>query len=185
VSLLDNNKNMSQNHLSFLRSLFGEQEDSRRKILRSFKAKIDARRTITEKIADWMTSSFGSMFFLSANALFFIIWLLINTGYWNIVPIFDPFPFILLTTFVSLEAIILAIFVLISQNRTLKVDELRAETQLQINLITEKEITKTMKMLAILLEKQGVDLSHDPELREMFKPLSEEEIEKRLEKEIL
>jgi len=176
---------MSQNHLSFLRSLFGEQEDSRRKILRSFKAKIDAKRTISEKLADSTTSSFGSMIFLSFNAVFFIVWLLINTGYFNIIPIFDPYPFILLTTFVSLEAIILAIFVLISQNRTLRVSELREEIQLQINLITEKEITKAMKMLTILLDKQGVDLSQDPELKKMFKPLSEEEIEKRLEKEIL
>ena len=98
---------------------------------------------------------------------------------------FDPFPFSLLTTIVSLEAIILAIFVLISQNRTAKVDDLREETHLQINLIAEKEITKVMKMLAILLEKQGVDLSQDPELKKLLKPVSEEEIERRLEKEIL
>jgi uncharacterized membrane protein len=90
----------------------------------------------------------------------------------------------LLTTFVSLEAIILAIFVLISQNRSLKVDDIREETHLQINIITEREITKLMKMVVILLEKQGVDLSQDPELKKMLKPVSESEIEKQLEKEI-
>ena len=82
----------------------------------------------------------------------------------------------------SIEAIILAIFVLISQNRTAKVDDLREETHLQINLITEKEITKLIKMLAILLEKQGVDLSQDPELKRMLNPISEEEIEKMMQK---
>ena len=106
---------MSQNHLSFLKSLFGDNEESRRKILRSFKAKIDAKRTWSEKTADWMTSSFGSMKFLFLNIVFFILWLLVNTGYLNFIPAFDPFPFNLLTTFVSLEAIILAVFVLISQ----------------------------------------------------------------------
>jgi len=176
---------MPQNHLSFLQALFGDNEESRRKILRSFKAKIDAKRTLSERMADWTTSRFGSMAFLSLNIVFFILWLLINTGYLDFISVFDPFPFNLLTMFVSLEAIILAIFVLISQNRTLKVDELRAETQLQINLIAEKEITKVMKMLAILLDKQGVDFSQDPELKSMLRPLSEEEIEKRLEKEIL
>ena len=40
---------------------------------------------------------------------------------------------------VSLEAIILAIFVLISQNRAMKVDDLREEIHLQINIIAEKE----------------------------------------------
>jgi hypothetical protein len=42
-----------------------------------------------------------------------------------------------------------------------------------------------MKMMAMLLEKQGIDLSHDPELKKMIRPLSEEDIEKKLEKEIL
>jgi len=115
----------------------------------------------------------------------YFCWILINTNQIKIIPTFDPFPFNLLTNIVSLEAIILAIFVLISQNRTAKVDDLREETHLQINLITERELTKLMKMMAILLEKQGLDLSQDPELQKMLKPISEEEIEKRLEKEIL
>ncbi len=176
---------MSQNHISFLKSLFGEQEESKRKILRSIKAKADAKRTVSEKVADYMTSRFGGITFLSLNVLLFLFWIFINTGYLRMIPVFDPFPFNFLTTFVSLEAIILAIFVLISQNRSIKVDDLREETHLQINLITEKEITKLMKMTAILLEKQGVDLSEDPELKKMLRPISEEEIEKRLEKEIL
>lgn len=176
---------MFNNHVSFLRSLFGETEESHRTTFRSIKAKADARRTMMEKAADSMTSNFGSSAFLWFNVFVFVAWLLINTGHIKSIPVFDPFPFILLTTIVSLEAIVLAIFVLISQNRTAKVDELREETHLQINLIAEKEITKIMKMLAILLEKQGVDLSEDPELKKLLRPVSEAEIEKRLEKEIL
>lgn len=180
---------MPQNHLSFLEELFGEGEDpkikQRKKTLRSIKAKADSKRTPSEKIADWVTSRFGSMSFLALNVLFFLSWIIINTGQIKGIYAFDPFPFILLTTIVSLEAIILAIFVLISQNRIMKVDELREEIHLQIDLISEREITKIMKMLALLLEKHGVDLSHDPELIKMLKPVSEEEIGKRLEKEIL
>ena len=176
---------MEQNHTSFLKTLFGDNEEPRKRIFRSIKAKADAKRTLMEKMADWMTSKFGSNAFLLFNVALFTAWVLINTGRIKIFVPFDPFPFILLTTIVSLEAIILAIFVLISQNRTAKVDDLREETHLQINLIAEKEITKVMKMLAILLEKQGVDLSQDPELKKLLKPVSEEEIERRLEKEIL
>ena len=176
---------MSQNRLSFLRSLFGENEESKRKILKSIKAKADLKRTSAEKIADWLTSNFGSMVFLIINALVFLFWILINTNQIKVIPVFDPFPFLFLTMFVSLEAIILAIAVLISQNRSLRVDDIREETHLQINLITEREITKLMKMLAILLERQGVDLSQDPELKQLLRPISEEEIEKKLEKEIL
>jgi uncharacterized membrane protein len=131
-----------------------------------------------------MTRTFGTMSFLIGNAVFFGIWILINTHSIPGIPLFDPFPFSLLTTIVSLEAIILAIFVLISQNRTVKVDDLREEIHLQINLIAEKEITKLMKMTAILLEKHGVDVMHDSELQTLIKPISEEEIESKLEKEI-
>ena len=176
---------MATNHVSFLKSLFGETEESRKKIFRSIKAKADAKRTNMEKMADWMTSNFGSNAFLLLNIFLFIGWLLINTNRIKSIPAFDPFPFNLLTNIVSLEAIILAIFVLISQNRTAKVDDLREETHLQLNLISEKEITKLMKMMALLLERQGIDLSQDPELKKMIRPVSEEEIEKRLEKEIL
>src|SRR3989344_3807904 len=177
---------MPQNHISFLKSLFGENEEPRRRrIFQSIKAKADSKRTGTERIADWMTSHFGSMTFLSVNAFLFVFWILVNTNQIETISPFDPFPFNLLTTVVSLEAIILAIFVLISQNRNSKVDDLREETHLQIDLIAEKEVTKVMKMLAILLERQGVDLSRDPELKKLLRPISEEEIEKRLEKEIL
>src|SRR3989344_4867748 len=176
---------MANRHISFLQSLFGDNEESRRKIFRSIKAKADARRTTAERIADGMTSSFGSMAFLLFNIFVFIVWILINTNKIKGIPAFDPFPYSLLTSIVSLEAIILAVFVLISQNRNAKVDDLREETHLQINLIAEKEITKLMKMMALLLERQGIDLSEDPELKKLIKPISEEEIEKRLEKEIL
>lgn len=176
---------MLQNHISFLKLLFGENEESQRRILKSIKAKADAKRTDMEKIADLMTSKFGSNTFLLLNVFLFISWMLINTNKIDGVPAFDPFPFSLLTTIVSLEAIILAIFVLISQNRTAKIDDLREEIHLQLNLISEREITKIMKMMALLLEKQGIDLSQDPELKKMIRPVSEEEIQKKLEKEIL
>lgn len=176
---------MSQNHISFLKLLFGDNEESRRKMFQSIKAKTDAQRTTVERLADWMTSSFGSVTFLLLNVFLFITWIFINTNQIKGITAFDPFPYNLLTTIVSIEAIILAIFVLISQNRSSKVDDLREETHLQLNLISEREVTKVMKMLAILLERQGVDLSQDPELKRMIRPVSEEEIEKRLEKEIL
>jgi uncharacterized membrane protein len=176
---------MATNHISFLKNLFGENEESRRRLFKSIKAKADAKRTPMEKMADWMTAAFGSSTFLWANVVFFAAWLLINMGYISGVAIFDPFPFVLLTTAVSIEAIILAIFVLISQNRTAKVDDLRNETHLQLNLISEREITKLIKMMALLLEKQGIDLSQDPELHKMIRPVSEEEIERTLEREIL
>jgi len=177
---------MAKNHLSFLSTLFSDSEPPKRKVtLRSIKAKADAKRTLSDKVADWMTMRFGSMTFLLFNTVLFVSWLLINTNHVAWIPVFDPFPFSLLTTIVSLEAIMLAIFVLVSQNRNMKVDDLREEVHLQINLIAEKEITKVMKMVVLLLKKEEIDLSEDPELKKLLKPISEAEIEKILEKEIL
>lgn len=157
---------------------------SSRRIIRSLKAKADAKRSISEKAADWMVATFGSVPFLTINIIWFVSWLFINTGFFpGIVP-FDPYPFGLLTTVVSLEAIILATFVLISQNRLSKIDDLREEIDLQVDIITEQELTKALRMLAKLLEKNGVDMSKDEELQPMLDPIHVEKIEKALERQV-
>jgi uncharacterized membrane protein len=97
---------------------------------------------------------------------------------------FDPFPHIFLTTTVSLEAIILAIFVLITQNRQERINSLREEMGLQIDILTEQENTKILKIMAEILKKMGVDVTQDPELKKMLKPLDQEDIERQLEDQL-
>jgi uncharacterized membrane protein len=157
---------------------------NRREIIKSFKARLDAKRSIAERIADFMTSKFGSIVFLGINTIWFVVWIIINTGFVPIIEPFDPFPFGLLTMIVSLEAIILAIFVLISQNRAAKVDDLREEITLHIDVIAEEEITKMMELQVMLLKKSGVDLSGDEELHEMLEPTDTDRIAKILETQL-
>jgi uncharacterized membrane protein len=157
---------------------------TRHKAIKSFKAKANARRSASEKFADMLTAKFGSVVFLSLNALWFAIWITINTGLIPGVEPFDPFPFGLLTMVVSLEAIFLAIIVLISQNREARIGELREEIDLQINTITESEITKLIHCLTLLLKKQGISLEDDPELQQMLKPINNEALQRQLEKEL-
>jgi uncharacterized membrane protein len=83
-------------------------------------------------------------------------WLVINTGEIAGIKPFDPFPFTFLTMIVSLEAIFLAIFVLISQNQMARHTDQRAHLDLQINLLAEQEMTMMLKMLQRLCEKAGV-----------------------------
>ena len=116
--------------------------------------------------------------------MFFSVWLLWNTGYIPGLSIKDPFPFGLLTTIVSLEAIFLAIIVLISQNREARVTELREEVELYINTYAENEITKLMYLLTLLLEKNGIDVSQDADLESMLKNIEGDEIEQELEKQL-
>ena len=71
---------------------------------------------------------------------------------------FDPFPFGLLTTIVSLEAIFLSLFILISQNRMSWQAERRDHLDLQVNLLAEEESTATLALLRRLCEHEGMDV---------------------------
>ena len=136
------------------------------------------------KIADVLTSFFGSIGFLVLNLILFIFWVLTNNGVFPGVPIFDPYPHVLLITFVSLEAIFLTVIVLMSQNRQSQVGTLRDELQLQVELITEKEISKVLKLLKKVLEKHDIKLT-DTELDEMIEVVDRSYIERKLEEQLL
>jgi uncharacterized membrane protein len=174
------------NPLNVLGPLLPHEENirRRRKAIKSFKAKADAKRSPTEKFADLLTAKFGTIAFLTLNFVWFAVWITINTGHVSFVETFDPFPFGLLTMIVSLEAIGLAIIVLISQNREARVSELREEIELQLNTVSEGEVTKIINLMALLLEKQGVDISNDPELKRMLKPIDSAEMIRQLEDEL-
>ncbi len=136
----------------------------RREKIKSFKAKMDLQRTFADKVADFLTDAFGTVLFLAINAMWFTTWILINTGFISAIPIFDPFPFGLLTMIVSLEAIFLAIIVLISQNRSSHIEDLREEIDLQVNLKTEEEVTKMLIILDRIHDHLGLPPEDDEEL---------------------
>ncbi len=156
----------------------------KQKTIKSIKAKADEKRSFIDILADRTTALLGSNLFLLVNLLIFITWIMINTGHIPGVKPFDKFPFSLLTTSVSLEAIILAILVLISQNRAAKVAHLREEVQLQVNVLTEEEITRVMWMLVLLLQKNGIPIPEDNRLQEMLRDTDVEKIEKSMEQQI-
>lgn len=157
---------------------------SRRQIIQSFAARFTEKRTFNEKFADWFTGIFGNFKFLAFNFAWFVIWILWNLGVIRGVPIFDPYPFILLITIVSLEAIFLSTIVLISQNRAANIDRLRSEVDLQINMIAEQEITKILSLLSLVAEKHGVNIKEDPELQKMLKRVDLRSIEKKIEQQL-
>lgn len=158
---------------------------SRRAILvHSMKAKADRERSFSEKLADFMTATFGSITFLTINVVWFLAWIAINIGFVLGIEPFDPYPFGLLTMIVSLQAIFLAIFVLISQNREAKINDLREEVDLQMDVMTEKELTKVLELVIKLLEKNNIDVSRDPELKEMLEKTNIEKLEKSIERQM-
>lgn len=99
----------------------------------------DKERTVVEKAADWIAQFSGSIPFLVLHVIWFAGWII-----WNEVAAeairFDPFPYGLLTMTVSLEAIILSTLVLLSQNRQIEKDKVRADIEYEVNLKAELEV---------------------------------------------
>ena len=150
---------------------------------RAIKAQHASQRTPMEVLADRMIGFASSSPFLVVHAVVFIAWIV-----WNIpgigLPKFDPYPYGLLTTIVSLEAIFLSIFVLMTQSRESRIGELREELTLQVNLRMEEEITKTLHLVAGLYARLGLKMADDPELRAMLEPLDPKKIESDLAEQI-
>ena len=121
-----------------------------------------AHSTTGEHIAAAISRFCGSVWFVWIHIAWFAAWL----G-WNGVSLtahpFDPPPFQALTLIVSLEAIFLSAFILISQNRETRVAERRNHLDLQINLLAEQEATQTLRLLRQICERLDIALD-EPEL---------------------
>lgn len=160
-----------------------QRQEARRQFFKSFEAKALRSRSFLTQVADDLTAIFGSATFLLLNAIFFLVWILANQGYLEPIPVFDPYPYGLLTMIVSLEAIFLSIFVLVSQNRSSYINSLREEVHLRVNLIAEEEITKILDVLAEIRKKMGIK-EEDLELEAMLKRIDTNYIEKSVEQQI-
>jgi len=123
-------------------------------------------RSPQEHTADAITAFSGRMSFVYFHVVWFGVWILINTGHLGLKP-FDPFPYGLLTMIVSLEAIFLSTFVLISQNRLSEDADRRAHLDLQIGLLTEHELTRVLQMLDAIQDKLGIENDSDIELAQL------------------
>lgn len=137
--------------------------------------KAASQRTTQERIADVITDFSGRMSFVYFHIAWFGGWIFFNLGFFGIEP-FDPFPFGLLTMIVSLEAIFLSAFVLISQNRFSAEADRRADLDLQINLLTEHELTRVLNILDAIQHKLGIDVGPDQELLELEKDIHPEDM---------
>ncbi|HEY2737248.1 MAG TPA: DUF1003 domain-containing protein [Thermoanaerobaculia bacterium] len=111
---------------------------------RNVNTEVEDRRSQVEKVADWIAAFSGSLTFLNLHIVFFAVWILLNVRWlpgWK-PPLFDPFPFGLLTMVVSLEAIILSVFVLLSQSRQAEKDRIRGDIEYEVNLKAELEVAQ-------------------------------------------
>ncbi len=128
----------------------------RTRVSRNVNEEVEVRLSTFQRIADWISWFSGSMPFLLINATWFATWIALNTLPLGL-PAFDPYPFGLLTMIVSLEAIFLSCFVLISQNRQAEKDRVRSDIEYEINIKAELEVAhlheKTDQIYAEMMER--------------------------------
>ena len=123
----------------------------------------NAERAKPDRLADMIANFCGSMPFVWAHVIWFAGWTIINLA--PGIRHFDPFPFNFLTLIVSLEAIFLSTFILISQNHETRLSERRNQLDLQVNLLSEQENTKILTILGRIAKQVGARTDDDPSLQ--------------------
>jgi uncharacterized membrane protein len=157
----------------------------RRQEIGGFRAKANKHRSRSQHLADYMTRRMGSVPFMVLHFILFIVWFTINLRILTGVQPFDLYPFGLLTMILTLEQSVLTIFILISQNRTSDLDELRNEIDLQVNVLAEEEISKALRLLHLIGQHMNIDeIINDAELKVMETSLDHQEMEKETVQEL-
>ncbi|MFF8315258.1 DUF1003 domain-containing protein [Streptomyces lydicus] len=133
-------------------------------------------RGVQDHVADRITAFAGSMRFVYVHVAWFAGWIMINEGIFGQAAVFDPFPFGLLTMIVSLEAIFLSTFVMVSQNRQAARDTIRADLNFEASVRSEVWSTNLGRALGLdpeEIERQTQELlaaSRDKMNSEMGRP---------------
>jgi uncharacterized membrane protein len=135
----------------------------------------ERKRRLRDRIADAITRFTGSMTFVWIHAVIFGAWLVLNAPFVHL-PHWDPYPYVMLAMAASVEAIFLSTFVLITQNRMAELNDKRANLDLQINLLSEHEITRLIKLVDALARKSGIELREDEQLAELERDVRPEQV---------
>lgn len=162
---LDNLLQMQRGHLDKLSVIVKEAIEEEDLIVNKVANPEKEKSSPAQKIADWITWFSGSMPFLALNVLFFASWIFFNTVDLGI-GFLDPYPYGFLTMVVSLEAIFLSIFVLISQNRQAEKDRQQNENDYLINLKAEIEVRSLHQKMDLLLQEQ-IETLYDTQAQQL------------------
>jgi uncharacterized membrane protein len=142
-------------------------------------------RTLAARVVDFIVDAAGSMTTFLLHGVVFAGWIVVNTGIIPGIKPFDPFPFILLTMTVSMEGVILALFVLMKQNRMSRRADERDHLNLQVDLLAEKEITKILQLQQRICEHLGVrEPLRDPEIQQLAEETAVENLADELRQKL-
>ena len=118
-------------------------------------------RPASQRIADAIFRIAGSVTFVVVHLALFALWISLNSGVLPEPWIWDPYPYVMLTTVVSLEALCLSSLVLAAQNRAQRLAEQHADLALHINLLAEQEVTRVLARVDAIAKHVGVEVPDD------------------------
>ncbi|WP_271898690.1 DUF1003 domain-containing protein [Candidatus Phyllobacterium onerii] len=146
------------------------------------RAEEDRGLTLQDRISDTITRFAGSMAFVYIHLGIFGMWVVINEGWLELMPPWDP-SLVILAMVASVEAIFISTFVLISQNKMAVRAEKRAELNLHISLLAEHETTKLIALIAAIADHLGISTElADEEIKELKESVSPETVLKKMER---
>lgn len=144
------------------------------------RTKEEARLGWQEKLGAGISRFTGSLSFVALHVVLFGLWITINLGAIPAVPRFDA-TLVKLAVAVSIEAIFLSTFILMTQHRMMVQAERRAHLHLQISLLAEHEITRLMTVTREMATHMGIEVPHEPEFQELEQDLAPEEVLQRMD----
>ena len=135
-----------------------------------------------DRLASAITRFTGSMGFVYAHLALYGLWIVANLGWAPGLEPWDP-TFVVLAMVASVEAIFLATFVLITQNRMAAAADRRAELDVQISLLAEAEITKLVELVSEIARRMDLPAAEQSELEEMKQQVAPEAVLDAIEEE--
>lgn len=149
------------------RSAYWREIRERKKEIVSVREEMMRRRTRLAAVIDRTGDLLAHPVFFSAMLALHLAWLLLNSGWIPGVRPWDPYPFVFLATVASAEAPFIALLVLMRQSRDQRIDELREEVSLQVELHMERETSRALEMLAAIQDRLGIERPADDDLDRM------------------
>ncbi len=143
------------------------------------------RRTHLERAGDAIGAFAGGLRFVSLHLIVFAGWMLVNTAHIGGVAHFDPYPFSLLGTAVSIEALMLASFILMRQSRVAKRSDERDHLILQVLLLSERETTASLRIQRQLAARLGLEhVANDKDMEALSQHTSIDEVARTIKESL-
>jgi uncharacterized membrane protein len=145
-----------------------------------YAAEQEKNRTRGDRVALAVSRFAGSMKFVYFHLVFFGLWAAGDLGWIPGLPPYDT-SFTILGTAASIEAIFIATFVLIAQNRMSEQDDRRNHLALQASLLTEHEVTHVLRIVAAISDNMGLDAARNPEILDLLRELAPKDMLEKIE----